>query len=62
MEKLRGYKVGDREMSALLKSKTGFTVTEHGKAVKEFADFARATEFYEALRAEQMAVRALKRD
>lgn len=62
MEKLRGYKVGDREMAALLKSRIGFTVTEHGKPVKEFADFARATEFYEALRAEQMAARALKRD
>ena len=47
-------------MSALLKSKTGYTVTEHGKAVKEFADFTKATEFYEALRAEQMAARALK--
>ena len=45
---------------SLLKSRTGFTVTEHGKAVKEFADFAQATGFYEALRAEQMAARALK--
>ena len=60
MEKLRGYRIGEREMSALLKSKIGFTVTEHGKAVKEFADFAQATGFYEALRAEQMAARALK--
>lgn len=60
MEKLRGYKIGDREMSALLKSKSGFVVTEYGKPVNEFTDLAKATEFYEALRAGQMAARALK--
>lgn len=57
METRRSYKIGDREMSALLKSKSGYIVTEHGKTVGEFTDLAEATLFYETLRAEQMAAR-----